>query len=85
MEMTETSLFALRKALDNKEISAVELTKAYLARIEKADGQLQSFITVTADRALADAQAAQKIIDRVIMRFRYSNAMNMATPIVLAA
>lgn len=64
MEMTETSLFALRKALDNKEISAVELTKAYLARIEKADGQLQSFITVTADRALADAQAAQKIIDR---------------------
>ena len=54
----------MRKALDQKKLSAVELTKAYLARIEKADGKLQAFITVTADRAVADAEAAQKIIDR---------------------
>lgn len=64
MDLTETSLSALRKALDGREISAVELTKTYLERIEKADGKLQAFITVTEDRALADAEAAQKIIDK---------------------
>jgi aspartyl-tRNA(Asn)/glutamyl-tRNA(Gln) amidotransferase subunit A len=42
-----------------KKISPVELTKACLAKIEKLDGELHSFLLVTADRALADAKASE--------------------------
>lgn len=37
------------------ELSPVELTEMYLARIEKLDGELNAFVTVTAEDALADA------------------------------
>lgn len=49
--------------LDRKEISAPELTQSYLDRIAKYDDVIQSYITVTPERALADAAAAQRKID----------------------
>ena len=42
-----------------KRISPVELTRHCLARIETLDGQLNSFILLTPERALADAKAAE--------------------------
>jgi len=42
-----------------RKLSPVELTKACLAKIEKLDGTLHSFIVVTPERALADAKAAE--------------------------
>jgi hypothetical protein len=48
----------LRRALDSGEVSSVELTRNALARIEALDGQLNSFISVAAERALAQAEAA---------------------------
>ena len=42
-----------------RDLSPVELTQAYLERIERLDPQLNSYITVTADRALQDAKAAE--------------------------
>jgi aspartyl-tRNA(Asn)/glutamyl-tRNA(Gln) amidotransferase subunit A len=48
----------LRRALDSGEVSSVELTRDALARIEALDGQLNSFISVAAERALAQAEAA---------------------------
>jgi len=50
---------ALEK-LEKKEFSSVELTKAYLERIEKLDPKLNAFITVTKDVALKQAEAADK-------------------------
>jgi aspartyl-tRNA(Asn)/glutamyl-tRNA(Gln) amidotransferase subunit A len=50
------------KKLAAKEISPVELTKDCLARIAKLDSTLHGFITVTEDRALADAKAAEAAI-----------------------
>ena len=41
------------------EVSPVEATEAYLERIQEIDSKLNSYITVTAERALADAQAAE--------------------------
>ena len=38
-----------------KELSPVELLEIYLARIEKLDPELNAFVTVIADEALADA------------------------------
>ncbi len=42
-----------------KTISPVELTKACLAQIAACDGTLNAFITVTEERAMADARAAE--------------------------
>lgn len=53
----------LRKMLDNKEIGAVELTAQYLDRIKAVDEKVLGYITVTEERALADAEKAQKLID----------------------
>jgi len=46
--------------LKSKEISSVELTKACLERIAAVDGQLKSCLTVCADLALTEAEAADK-------------------------
>ena len=46
------------------ELTAVELTDAYLARIEALDAQLFSYITVTADQARAQAGVAQAELAR---------------------
>jgi aspartyl-tRNA(Asn)/glutamyl-tRNA(Gln) amidotransferase subunit A len=49
-------------ALKAKDVSSVELTQHYLDRIERLDGTLNSFITVTAERALDVARGADRRI-----------------------
>ena len=46
--------------LRRRHVSAVELAKSALARIEKHNGSLRAFITVTADVALEQAQQADR-------------------------
>lgn len=58
------SVSELRRALDAREISSVELTTDLLARIERSDAGLNSFITVDRDGALAAARAADERIAR---------------------
>ena len=50
--------------LKQRKLSSVELTKQYLARIEKADTQIGSYITVCPDEALAAACKADERIAR---------------------
>lgn len=57
------ALKKLREMLDSKEISAVELTEQYLDRIENLDKEINSYITVCKENALADAKKAQEVID----------------------
>jgi aspartyl-tRNA(Asn)/glutamyl-tRNA(Gln) amidotransferase subunit A len=47
-----------------RELSPVEVTQALLARIAKLDPLLHAFVTLTADRALADARAAEDALRR---------------------
>ncbi len=54
-----TILDALKK-LKSREISATELTRAHLDRIEKYGTELNCYITVTPERAMADAAAADE-------------------------
>ncbi|WP_193075857.1 Asp-tRNA(Asn)/Glu-tRNA(Gln) amidotransferase subunit GatA [Pseudomonas sp. FME51] len=56
--MHEKTLAGLSQALHSKAISSVELTEHYLKRIEQFDGALNSYITVTPERALEQARAA---------------------------
>ncbi len=51
----------LRKKLDEKQVSAVELTREYLKKIED-NAALGAFNTVCAERALEDAERADKKI-----------------------
>ena len=57
------ALKKLREMLDSKEISAVELTEQNLDRIENSDKEINSYITVCKENALADAKKAQEVID----------------------
>ena len=50
--------------LRRRAISPVELTRAHLERIERLDPKLHAFVTVTADRALADAKGAEAALGR---------------------
>ena len=50
--------------LRRRAISPVELTRAHLERVEQLDPKLHAFVTVTADRALADAKAAETALAR---------------------
>ena len=59
---TPSTLKSASQALHAGEVSSRELTEHYLSRIEAIDGEINSFITVTADRARADAAAADEII-----------------------
>ena len=60
--MHNKTISELSKELHTKKISSRELTQFYLDRIQKLDPQLNSFITVTADNALKQADCADKKI-----------------------
>ena len=46
----------------SKAISPMELTRAYLGRIEQLDTRLGAFITVLSDQAVADAREAERAV-----------------------
>ena len=58
MTLHTRSVAELAAGLAAKEFSAVELTQHYLARIEAANPALNAFVTITPERALADARKA---------------------------
>ena len=60
---TQLHTLTIHDALDglNKgDFSSVELTQALLDRIEHLDGTIKAYLTVTAERALADAKSADQ-------------------------
>jgi Asp-tRNA(Asn)/Glu-tRNA(Gln) amidotransferase A subunit family amidase len=62
----------LSRWIESRALSSERLTRIYLARIQKLDGQLRSVITLTAEHALA--QAAQA--DREIAAGRYRGPLH---------
>lgn len=62
MELYELGIFELRERLKKREISSVEATESVLGRIEAVDPEVQAYLTVTADEALAAAKAADEAI-----------------------
>lgn len=59
-----TTISDLAQRLRRKEISPVEITRDCLVRIEELNPALNAFITVMAESAMADAQAAEAEITR---------------------
>jgi aspartyl-tRNA(Asn)/glutamyl-tRNA(Gln) amidotransferase subunit A len=56
MEMTTRTAGELHALLSNKEISATELTQAFLARIQAVDSEIKAFVSVTEGAALSQAK-----------------------------
>jgi len=56
------SIKSLSSLLRRKKLSPLELTRSLLDRIERLNPQLNAFLTITSDRALADARRAEKEI-----------------------
>ncbi|MCX7926350.1 MAG: Asp-tRNA(Asn)/Glu-tRNA(Gln) amidotransferase subunit GatA [Fimbriimonadales bacterium] len=62
-ELLSLSLAEISQKLQNREISAVELTEAVLTHISVAEPQVQAFITPTPELALEMARQAQARLD----------------------
>jgi aspartyl-tRNA(Asn)/glutamyl-tRNA(Gln) amidotransferase subunit A len=56
---TSLTIDDARRLLAGRKLSPVDLTRAYLARIEKLNPRLNAYITVTGDAALKQAQALE--------------------------
>src|SRR5437868_2162007 len=56
------TIAAASKLIAARKLSPVELTEAYLGRIAKFDSLLDSFVTLTAERARAEAKAAEAAV-----------------------
>lgn len=62
MELYEQTMQGLHRQLKERKVSSVELTRAFLSRIEATDQAVNAFITVAAEQALAAAEAADQRI-----------------------
>ncbi|PLX95940.1 MAG: Asp-tRNA(Asn)/Glu-tRNA(Gln) amidotransferase GatCAB subunit A [Desulfuromonas sp.] len=63
MNLTDLTLHELADRLKKREVTSVELTQAFLARIEATDARLNVFITVCEKEALAAAAEADTLLD----------------------
>src|SRR6266571_2803387 len=63
-EIAYTTIRALSARYRKRELSPVEVTRTLLGRIEQLDPTLHAFVTLTADRALADARTAEEALRR---------------------
>lgn len=63
MDYAYLSLIELRKLLDTKQVSSLELTKYFLERIKKYDKELNSFVTVCEEEAMRQAKDADEFIN----------------------
>ena len=64
MDITSMTAAELGKRIKNRELSAVEAVKAYLAQIDRLESDVHSFVTVDQEGALKRAREIQKKIDK---------------------
>lgn len=62
MDLHDLTIVEAKEKLAKKEISSVELTTAYLKRIEELEPKLNAFVTVAKDEAIASAKKADEAL-----------------------
>ena len=62
MTVSRFTIHETHRLLKSKQLSSVELTRAYLERIQEAEPEVQALVTVTDDLALKQAQRADELI-----------------------
>src|SRR2546423_97629 len=61
MELTSLTIDAARTAVQERQTSAVALAEAHYARIQKEDGQIGAFLTLSRERALQQAERMDRM------------------------
>ena len=61
-DLCDLGIAELGRRYRSRDVSPVDVATAHLTRIERLDKSLNSYVTVTAERALADARAAEAAI-----------------------
>ncbi|MDQ3018551.1 MAG: Asp-tRNA(Asn)/Glu-tRNA(Gln) amidotransferase subunit GatA [bacterium] len=64
MNFEFSELSELREKLDNKDVSSVELTSYFLTRVKDNNEELNAFITITEEEALAQAKDADEFMSK---------------------
>ena len=63
-QITDLSFSELKQSLDDRTLSSVEITSAFLDRIESLNPTLNAFITITRDEAMQSAKNADAAISQ---------------------
>ena len=63
MEITELTVHELMEKLKNKELTAIEITKAYADRIKEKEPEVNAFVTTLTDEALVKAEEIDRKIE----------------------
>jgi len=66
--MHNKTVSELKKAIEKKEVSSLELTSLFINRIKNMDPELNSFITLTEEHAIDKAKIIDKEISKGILR-----------------
>src|SRR5438067_4206964 len=61
MDLTSLTIDAARSAVQGRTTTALALTEAYYARIQKEDGQIGAFLTLSKERALEQAHRIDRM------------------------
>ncbi len=64
MEISKLTIVQAHEGLKNKKFSAIELTRAFLQRIDECDKKIHAYLTLTEDLALEQAKKVDEKIDR---------------------
>ena len=64
MDITELTVHELQDKLAKKEITVLDITKAYLQNIEEKEDDIKAFVTILKDEALKQAEEVQGKIDK---------------------
>ena len=64
MDITELTVHELQEKLRNKELTSLEITKAYVDRINEKEKDVQAFVTVLGDEALEQAKKIDEEINK---------------------
>lgn len=62
MDLIRLTITEAKEKLQKKEISSVELTKAYFERIKQTEPSIHALVTITEETAIEEAEKADKLI-----------------------
>jgi len=62
MDLTSLNLSQIRDVLRRKEVSAAELVRAHLVRIDRVDPDVGAYLTLSPERALEQAARVDRAI-----------------------
>ncbi len=63
MDITDLTVHELQEKINNRELSILDINKAYIDRIAKKEDEVQAFVTVLTDNALKEAKDIQEKYD----------------------